>query len=79
VHRAVELLQRLDILLLGTLLTHTGDDGGYGELYGYGYGYIGYGSNAPEDRPGLRGRWRDRGRSERGGSDPVGSADTRSR
>ncbi|HMJ77290.1 MAG TPA: polysaccharide biosynthesis tyrosine autokinase, partial [Iamia sp.] len=84
VHRAVELLQRLDILLLGTLLTHTGDDGGYGELYGYGYGYIGYGSNAPEDRSGLRGRWRgrggaDRGRSERGGSDPVGSGDTRSR
>jgi capsular exopolysaccharide synthesis family protein len=72
VHRAVELLQRLDILLLGTLLTHTGDDGGYGELYGYGYGYIGYGAPT-EDRSGLRGRWR------RGSSESVGSADSRSR
>lgn len=75
VHRAVELLQRLDILLLGTLLTHTGDDGGYGELYGYGYGYIGYGNGPAEERAGLRGRWR--GRS--GAGDAVGSADTRSR
>jgi succinoglycan biosynthesis transport protein ExoP len=76
VHRAVELLQRLDILLLGTLLTHTGDDGGYGELYGYGYGYIGYGGSPAEERGGvggLRGRWRSRT------GDSVGSADSRSR
>lgn len=78
VHRAVELLQRLDILLLGTLLTHTGDDGGYGELYGYGYGYIGYGGSPTEERAGvggLRGRWRSRAAA----GDSVGSADSRSR
>lgn len=78
VHRAVELLQRLDILLLGTLLTHTGDDGGYGELYGYGYGYIGYGGSPSEERAGaggLRGRWR----SRTAAGDSVGSADSRSR